>query len=162
MQLYKESYNRFTYGVWPTYRVFPIIIEFFLCRDYSFMLTPFKIKGANLGLYIMSNVHVPNHWELALTPKLTSFSGPHCRLNDYGKSTSLKYPIFKYNMCLRWLRNLKDYVYMDSLPHLRGNIVGFIPTCVKSARNGKLLFCFYFQHFLLQEVNSIPKSVANK
>lgn len=56
--IYKETFDRELYCAWPSDQKLPVAYEVFQFWGYSYMIRPSNIHGANLGLFIVENVHV--------------------------------------------------------------------------------------------------------
>jgi hypothetical protein len=56
--IYKETFDRRLYCAWPSDRQLPRVYEVFQFWGYNYMIQPSNIHGANLGLFIVENVHV--------------------------------------------------------------------------------------------------------
>ena len=54
--IYKETFDRRLYRVWPSDQQLPRVYEMFW--GYIYMIRPSNIDGVNIGLFIVENVHV--------------------------------------------------------------------------------------------------------
>jgi hypothetical protein len=56
--IYKETFDRQLNFAWPSDQELPRVYEVFQFWGYSYMIRPSNIHGANMGLFIVQNVHV--------------------------------------------------------------------------------------------------------
>ena len=136
----KDTSDRQLYCTWPSDQQLPRVYEVFEFWGSNYMIQPSNIHGANLGLFIVQNVHVGSKHRnnsQQTTSKLMPYYGPsyYCgewrRLAEYTPSMptcGLNLNMYTHHLQLERGKEMNrgHLMYIDGRVYTHKNIIGFI------------------------------------
>jgi hypothetical protein len=137
--IHKDTFEFWLYCAWSSDQQLPRVYEMFQFWGYNYMIRPSNIHGANLGLFIIKNVHVGykhknnSQQTTRIFPYygLSYCSGEWRRLAEYKTSMSacgLNLSMYTHRLRLESGKEMNKchIIYIDGIAYAQKNVAGFI------------------------------------